>query len=98
MTSPSSGCAVLVLFHQRGKSGAVLWRAQLSALLYTREGYVLPMSLCRADAPSSAGVSLHASPTHALSPLVRIGPLERMSDDAEEGPLARPSSCEFVLV
>ena len=77
VTSPSSGCAALVLFHQRGKSWTVLWRAQWSALLYTREGYVLPLSLCRADAPSSASVALRASSAHGLSPLERQGPLER---------------------
>ena len=47
----------------------VLLRAQWSALLYTREGYVLPLSLCRADASSSTSVALRASPAHGLSPL-----------------------------
>ena len=35
--SPSSVSAALVLFHQRGKSQVMLWRAP-SALLYAREG------------------------------------------------------------
>ena len=55
----------------------VLLREQWSALLYTREGYVLPLSLYRADAPSSASVALRASSTHGLSPPEAKGPMER---------------------
>ena len=76
MTSPSSGCAILVLYHQIGRSWVVLWWSQWQAALCSRRGKPLAKASCSA-AQSFVSAQGRARHRHMACLLGEVEPLQR---------------------